>query len=616
MLYLKLFGGFQLLVDGQPLPVTKPRQREILTYLALRYPASVTRQSLAAQLWPESNDSQAMTNLRGHLLKLREEIPQLERYLCFEGSDLTWRDDAKVASDVWEFKQYLQNAAQSSDDEFIHATLEKAEALNEGALYPDCFAEWIVEDRERLRDQFVHLLERLGVLHESMRQYKDAVIYVRRLLRFEPQREEGYRLLMRLHAMLGELDEVRRVYQQCERVLKEEFGAPPSAPTRDLYERLLQSGEHVSEMPQARVPMVGRTAQWHRLQKCWGTVLSRGAHVVLIEGEVGIGKSRLLEEMVASVQRHGFAVMSVACSYLHARLSYAPLVQWLHSETLRSQLRSLDNHRRAELAQLLPELALDGDNNRPLALSLSGLQRTHLHQTLAQLFLARQSPLLLVIDNLHWCDADTLDWLHLLLTHDPHAPIMLLTATCPAYPAQTPLAGWRATVRQQGILTEIKLPALTLDETRQLAERSTEDLITSDEALLLHRLGSGNPAHMLDLLNSQSKLPVRLAQRIEQTQHAVFDLLLAHLPNHALEVVECAVMLDSTFTLAQFFQANFPDVEALLLALGLLVDSCILRELGDDAYCFTSQLLPRLVLERMNRTRQQYWNLRLGRVGQ
>ena len=612
MLSLKLFGGFQLCIDGKAI-ATKPRQREILAYLALKYPAAVTRQSIAVHLWPESIDSQAATNLRGHLSKLHEDIPQLENYLSFEGPELVWRTGVEISCDVYEFKRHLQSARQSTDESFIHAELEATVALYEGGLFPDCYSEWIVEDREKLRDEFVHLLERLGVLHESLRLYKEAIRYVRQLLRYEPQREEGYRLLMRLHAALGEFDEVRRVYQQCEQVLHKEFGAPPSNPTRELYHRLLQSSETQQHSPVVRIPLVGRHAVWQQLQKCWATVLKQGPHCVLLDGELGIGKSRLLEEMGDTLERRGFTVLRASCCYFDQQSSYSFLLHWLQNDLLRANLRTLDANNQYALAPLLPLFFPNAANHTQNEESSPGLQRTQLHEALSRLLLVKQSPILLVIDNLHWCDADSLDWLQTLLSHDRRAPLMVLCAASNAYPRQKTLASWRATLRQQAVLSEISMQPLTLSESQALATAASGTEVSLEEAGLLQRLSRGNPAHILDLLNSQTRLPAPFAEQIQLSLSAVFELLLAHLSAQALELLECAVMIGAPVTYAQLVHARYSDEEQLLLSLSVLVERCLLRELGDDRYTFTSELLPTLLIQRMSLTRQRYWRHRLGR---
>lgn len=104
--------------------------------------------------------------------------------------------------------------------------------------------------------------------------------------------------------------------------------------------------------------------------------------------------------------------------------------------------------------------------------------------------------------------------------------------------------------------------------------------MSPEEAGSLQRLSRGNPAHILDLLNSQTRLPAPFAEQIQLSLSAVFELLLAHLSAQAFELLECAVMIGAPVTYAQLVHARYSDEEQLLLSLSVLVESCLLRKFG------------------------------------
>src|SRR5262249_53933377 len=109
-----------------------------------------------------------------------------------------------------------------------------------GDLLPSCYDDWILPERERLRQAYAGALERLVALLGSEGEPRTALPYAQRLLRHDPLREGTYRSLMWLHAVCGDRAVVRRVYQTCAAVLEPELGVEPSAATREAYERALK----------------------------------------------------------------------------------------------------------------------------------------------------------------------------------------------------------------------------------------------------------------------------------------------------------------------------------------------------------------------------------------
>lgn len=612
MLHLKLFGGFQLFIDGQPINITRPRQRSIIAYLVLRHPRGAVRSSMASALW-ETGDEHALTNLRGNLHELRAEVPQLENYLDFGRNEIHWKPNVEVTSDVAEFRRLYREATHPHNDEAARAALERALALFEGELFPDCLEEWIVEDREQLHDQFGHVLEQLALVYERLRHLREAILCLRRLLRHDPLREQTYRQLMQLHALVDELEEVSNVYRQCVSMLQREFKTRPSPFTATLYERLLQA-KATTAIPTPRLPLIGREAEWQVLSSRWTQVVKQGSHCLLLQGELGIGKSHLIEALTEHVERLGFTVLVANCSYVDQQNSYAPVRLWLRSDPMRSLLRSLDKTQRAVLSQLLPEL--QPENSAPPASDSNthGLQQTHLKEALTQLFLSRQTPLLLVLDHLNWCDSETLSWLHSLLLHDRRAPILVVGALCSAFPMTKSLITWQASLRQQGILTEIMLSRFTLAQTQMLAEAATGTAIDAACATYLQRESQGNPLHILELLQQQGKLPASLAAAVQRTLHFAFDLLMTQFPTQAHDLLECIAVLGAQASLAQLLCVSRMEEETLLLNLDLLLHACILREHGSQSFHFTSHFFPDQILKRMSSVKQLLWQKRIERA--
>ena len=152
--------------------------------------------------------------------------------------------------------------------------LKRAADLYRGDLLPSCYDDWIISERERLRQAFIRAMERLTQLLENQRDYPAAISYAQRLLQHDPLHEETYRHLMRLYALSGDRAGALRVYHACATALARELGIEPTLATREEYERLLNAdAATLAATPTASwvasAPMVGRDKEWERLLAIW-----------------------------------------------------------------------------------------------------------------------------------------------------------------------------------------------------------------------------------------------------------------------------------------------------------------------------------------------------------
>ena len=211
------------------------------------------------------------------------------------------------------------------------------------------------------------------------------------------------------------------------RNLHRELGVSPSKATQDLFVQTLKA-EDVSAAP-AEAPahaavkplaLVGRNPEWQRLLACWRRVTEGGTHFALILGEPGIGKTRLADELFQFCEGAPVGAAARArCYFAQGQLAYAPVAEWLRAEPLRSAQSQLPKSQLAELARVVPEILVDHpDIAAPQPLTQSW-QRRHLHEALNAAFRKAPKPLLLLIDDLQWCDQDSFEWLHSLFRRSP-----------------------------------------------------------------------------------------------------------------------------------------------------------------------------------------------------
>lgn len=241
-LHIQLLGEFAVSYDGARVSaVNSPRLRILLAYLILHRCAPQPRQHLAFLLWPDSAEEQARTNLRNLVHLLRHALPHSNCCLQCEGQSLLWEPHVSYTLDVQDFEAAIQTGA-----------LRAAVELYRGDLLPDCYGDWIVPERERLRRLYLAALEQVVQQQEADCNYGAALGYAERLVREEPLSEAYSRTLIRLQMLTGDRATALRTYHACATALRRELGVDPSQATQLLYKQIL----HGTELPAAQPPVL------------------------------------------------------------------------------------------------------------------------------------------------------------------------------------------------------------------------------------------------------------------------------------------------------------------------------------------------------------------------
>jgi DNA-binding SARP family transcriptional activator len=618
-LRIRLLGGLDLRQGEVALPpLGSARAESLLALLLLHQDAAQPRQHLAFLLWPDSSEGQARTNLRHLLHVLRRALPAPDRFLEVTPRTLRWRPDAPCWLDVAAFDAALARFEREQGSG--EAALSEAVELYAGDLLQGSYDEWLAEERERLRERYLQALERLVELLEARGDLAAATRRAERLLREDPLREQTYQALMRLHDARGDRARALRVYHACAATLARELGVEPSAATRRAYAALLPAQAEPATAdrpgplgPAGAAPLVGRAAQRARLVDLWRRSERGAAQLALVTGEPGAGKTRLVEELRAWCAQSGAATAEARSYPAEGALAYGPVVSWLRSGPLATHLGRLDPRRRAELARLLPELA-PAAGPRPPEPPPGGDQRL-LFEALAQAVAAPGGPLLLVADDLHWADAETLAFLHFLLRSRPQARLLVAaTARDEHLGDQHPLQALRSGLRALGQLGEVEVGRLSSPETAALAGRLASHELAAAEAERLFAETEGNPLFVVEALRAgwldrpDERGP--LTPRVQ----AVIQSRLAQLSPVARDLVGVAATIGREFTTDALAQASQADEETLVSGLDELWRRRIVRDRGPDAYDFTHDRIREVAYAALGPARRRHTHRRVARA--
>jgi DNA-binding SARP family transcriptional activator/predicted ATPase len=625
-LHIRLLGEFGLNYGNQLVQsVGTLRLQSLLAWLVLHRSAPQSRRHLAFTLWPDSTESQALTNLRRELHNLRHALPAADRFLSVETQTLQWRPDAPFTLDVADFEQAMasaQQAAAAANESGRRDALAKALALYKGDLLPGCYDEWLLTERGRLRQIYLQTLAQLIALLQKQRDYDAAIAYAQQWLREDPLAEEAYLYLIRLYALTDDRARALRVYHSCVTNLQRELEVEPGPATRRAYEQLLQGDgpQQAQPAPQPALvgifPLVGRQAEWQRLQSCWHKAATGHAQFVAVTGEAGIGKTRLVEELVAWAARQGITTAQARCYASEEGLAYAPVTDWLRTAELRSELLHLDDVWLTQVARLLPELLAERpDLPRPEPITESW-QRQHFFEALARSIFVNDQPRLLVIDDLQWTDQETLAWLHYLLRHTQR-PGLLVAATIRSTAPDVghPLAAWLRDLRGADQLTEIELGPLAEPDTAVLAAHIAGTELDSNSAAQLYQETEGHPLFIVEMVRTgQVTAGIKVKQSLSPKIQLVIHSRLDQLSPPARRIANLAAAMGRAFTFEVLAAASQEDEDWLVKGLDELWHFRLIREQSDHEYDFSHNKIREVVYNSLSATNRRLLHRRIARA--
>ncbi|MEU4247446.1 AAA family ATPase [Amycolatopsis sp. NPDC026612] len=595
MLRVSLLGEQVIADDESGAVLTRsPRSVALVAHLVVHAGRAQPRRLIAGLFWPDSTDAQALTNLRRELHQLRRVLGD-PRSLAVTGHDLCWRDTRESRVDVREFDVARRAALAAEDPGEAVAHARAALATYRGELLPGLADDWVLAARAELDRQCVELCDL--ICRTPSGDPAAALAAARRRIALRPLEETGYRTLMGLQAEAGDRAGAVSTYHRCASVLERELGVVPAEPTRTALHRLLARPD--PEPRRAAAPgLVGRAAELARLGEGWRTAAAGRAGVVLVRGDAGVGKTRLVTELAGMARAEGAVVAAGRCFGTPGRLALAPVADWLRTPAVQ-RAAALDPVWRAEVDRLLPATRQAGAGPRRDA---GAWQRLRFFEGLARALTAGGRPVLLVLDNAQWCDEETGAFLTFCLGLLPDAPLLIAATLRDGEPG--PGAGvWPAQLRDDGRLTELPLRPFDAVGTARLGEAVAGRPLSASDRDLLYAATGGYPLYVVEALRAHDFPPAEgltavLRTRLEQPGPA------------AREIAGLAAAAGRDCTLDLLTEASDLDADTVVDAIDELWRRRIVREFG-GAYDFTHDLLREAAYQQVSPPRRWLLHRRL-----
>jgi DNA-binding SARP family transcriptional activator len=506
-LVVTLFGSPWVSADGIPWPEPLPtRCLILLAFLALRR-EPISRANVAAALFPDEPDADARSNLRRHLHRLKQALPDFEvDWIVDEGGRIGW-NYAAAPVDVAMFLDGV------GDPEGAAEAVE----FYRGDLLEGVEHEWIVVERERLRGLYLEALRDLSVAARRRRDFAAAIRYAERLLSHDDLREDSLRELIGARYEEGDRSGALATYERFALRLRDALDVEPMPETIALRDAIFAglplrhpetSSPPVADAvkPDARdTPFVGRRGELDTLHRAWMRAARGFGGSVLLAADAGMGKSRLVAELAEVAEREGARVLAGFTAQPESA-PYQALVAAAQRGLPALGRDALDDVWASALAGVLPEI-------RAIRSDLSAAQRLdgdrarlRLHEALAQFFetIARARPLVLILEDLHWAGRDTIDAIEAIARRAAGAPLLLIATY---RPEEADAAGdVRALARRlqsEQRATRLTLAPLRDDEIGELIARTPVfESAPAELAPAVARLSEGNALFALQLLRS------------------------------------------------------------------------------------------------------------------
>ena len=540
------------------------------------------REQVVDVLWPKVGAEDALNSFGKALHAARRALepkrPQRQEsaYLRLADGMLVLNTE-HVIVDTDEFERLAEDALRSREI----AAYEAAFAAYRGELLPEDRSEsWCSERRSALAELHTRLLLGMAEALERRGSYREAADRLHDVLQRDPTREAVHRQLMLLYAWMGAPDQAVRQFHSCEAVLRQELDLSPQPETISLCDEILASRvpprrsgpDRIHDQAHPRQaspvhaangsPFVGREQVIRHL--CEQLMRRDGAQpgMIVVSGEAGVGKTRLLEEFAVQARAHGAVALSGGRGAHADRFACGPF-----AVALEDYAANQSGTERAELARAYPSLARFVPSLAaaiPPRAPVPDLRAydLDLFPAIVQFLmdLARTQPVLLVLGDLQEADAIAVDLIRYLANLAVGTPVLIAAALRDAdIEASTELGQLIEAMTRERLCLRIDLDGLPRRATDQLVQAMLPDASIGDDTLAeIYAQSQGNPLFVQELADGLRSSggpvpadggcegPSSLAARVQARGRVLTGMRLALMDEPLRRVLGLAAAADTT----------------------------------------------------------------------
>jgi DNA-binding SARP family transcriptional activator len=602
-LSLTLMGDIQARIGQRPpLRLRTRKAQALLAYLAMPAGLPHSRDKLAALLWGDRPLPQARGRFRETLFALRRALAPAEPPCLAASGEAVALEGGAVDIDALTFTRL---AAAGDVESLARAVdLYRGEFL-EGLVFRGTpFEDWLMAERERLRELALETMARLLAQQRRAGATSQALRTALRLSALDPLHESAHRTLMRLYSELGRRGAALQQYQVCVETLQVELGIEPEEETRQLYQDLLSrppaasSAETSNGVPETSTlyrgvaaqaidgPLIGRDAELAHLRPIVTGHGNRGRVVILV-GEAGVGKTRLVSELTACADAAGRRVLLGRCHESEQILPFAPWLSVLKAARVtgdEAQLGGLPAPMRRELGRLLPELWSRADEDGSAADALM------LFEGVSMLLerVAAAQPSVVVLEDLHWADEMSVRLLAFIGRRlEPWRLVVLVTAREEDLVDAPVLHQACAELKREPHVDTVALGPLSREHTGELVRalaRGHDDVAVARLSEQIWRASEGNPLVVVEatrIAAHEALSPELETLSVPERVRDIIGRQLERLGVGARDLVGQASVIGHEVDFELLHRVSGRDEEAVARGVEELIRRRLLRSVGD-----------------------------------
>ncbi len=519
-----VLGQVAASIDGSQVDLGAPKMRSVLALLLMHRGNMVSVDRLADSLWPDDPPATAANTLQSYVSHLRRRLePDRKtgaRSILRHQAGGYLLDAAPDQVDASIFERLLQTASQLSEPGRRREILAEALALWKGPAYADQHGQlWAEAEIARLDE--LRQVAREQLLDSRLARGEAAVLVpeLEGLVTDQPLREERWRLLVLALYRSGRQGDALAALRRARTMLADELGVDPGPALRALEAEVLSQSPSLDRPAAAATVTAATPALPHRaptepdllvdrdfelaaLRSAFDDAIAGRPRAVLVEGPPGIGKSRLLSELRALAAGSNAAICAARGSEMEREFGFG-VVRQLFEPALR------DAARRARLLTgSAASAALVFDADAEIAAAANALEAPRGDVSFAALHglywltvnLAEESPLMLAVDDLHWCDTASLRFLGYLAHRLEGLPVLVVASlrTGETHADDTLLAE----LAHDPNTLVIRPSLLTLDGVNELVGTRLGRPADTAFVTACHQTTSGNPLLLRQLLRA------------------------------------------------------------------------------------------------------------------
>ncbi len=499
MFLIQSLGGVRIQdSSGDTIRLRSRKHVALLVYLAASGRQVYARDSLARLLWETPLD-RARHSLSQAIYDLRRNLPGA---IGSATGDAVHLETSAFRLDAVEFEQALKAGELSLAVDLYRGPF----ADNLARVGTDDFERWLEAERLRLARLGEMALRRYVRQCDEAGQWGEMCVAALRLVKLSSLDEEAHRALMRGLWFHGDAASAIRHYEEVVGSLEKELPGGVSKETQLLAERIRSTPAPepwVDNLGELQTPFLGREDEMETLRTSVRNISEAPKTAILVSGEAGIGKSRLVSEFTRSVALENIRLLESRCYPAEADVPYGPVIDGLRpiaADVARRPAADLESFTR--IGHLLSEfehLTADGEQR----VDPSAWRRRLYEEVTSVVRLALEAaPIAWVIEDVQWMDATSTSLLHYLTRRLEGYPFLLIATLRVARGAELPDALPLSPPGSSELSSEVRLQALTGDEIGELLKRASPDPGHKAAVELAQQLAGGNPLFGLEVFRA------------------------------------------------------------------------------------------------------------------